>query len=290
MKFKTGVFTFNAITVILLFFFGACSYFGKKGGNETIIAKAFTKTLDLDDLKLALPKDLTGKDSVGFVKNYINQWIRQEILINKAEQNLSNDDKNFDKEIEDYKNSLVIYAFEKALVEQKLDTTVSVVEIEKYYKENPANFELKDNIIKVNYIKIQKKAPKVDKAKIWFRLTNEKDQKQLKDYCIQYADNFYFDDESWLLFDDLLKEIPIKTYNQEQFLENNRFVELQDADFLYLVNIKGFKIKDSVSPLSFETENIKNIIINKRKMKLIEQMKENLYNEALKNKDFEIIK
>jgi hypothetical protein len=290
MKFKTGVFSIHTFWVLLLFFFGACSYFGKKGSDQKIVAKVFDKTLDYDDLKLALPKDITGKDSVDFVKNYINQWIRQEILINKAEQNLSDDNKSFDKEIEDYKNSLVIYAFEKALVEQKLDTTVSVQEIEKYYKENPSNFELKDNIIKVNYIKIQKKAPKVDKAKTLFKSSNEKDQQQLKDYCIQYADNFYFDDDSWLLFDDLLKEIPIKTYNQEQFLENNRFVELQDAEFLYLVNIKGFKIKDGVSPLSFETENIKNIIINKRKIKLIEQMKQNLYNEALKNKDFEIIK
>ena len=102
---------------------------------------------------------------------------------------------------------------------------------------------------------------------------------------IDDLDNF---DQLVQLFDDLLKEIPIKTYNKEQFLQNNRLVEVQDSAYIYFVNIKGFKIKDSVSPLSFEKDNIKNIILNKRKLELIDSMNKDIYDNALKNKNFEI--
>ncbi|MBL7883316.1 MAG: peptidyl-prolyl cis-trans isomerase, partial [Bacteroidia bacterium] len=42
------------------------------------------------------------------------------------------------------------------------------------------------------------------------------------------------------------------------------------------------------SPLSFEKENIKNIILNKRKLKLIEQMQQDVYTDALNNNKIEI--
>ena len=81
----------------------------------------------------------------------------------------------------------------------------------------------------------------------------------------------------------MLKEIPIKTYDKEQFLQNNRFIEIEDSVSLFLVNIKGFKIKDSLSPLSFEKDNIKNLILNQRKLRLIEEMEKKAYEDALKN-------
>jgi hypothetical protein len=92
------------------------------------------------------------------------------------------------------------------------------------------------------------------------------------------------------LFDDLLKESPIETYDKEQYLKNNRFIELTDSDYLYFVNIKGFKIKDSLSPLSFERENIRNIIRNKRKLTLIQDMQKEVYEEALNKGEIEVKK
>jgi hypothetical protein len=86
----------------------------------------------------------------------------------------------------------------------------------------------------------------------------------------------------------LLKEIPIQTYNKELFLQNNRFVEVTDSTNSYFLNIKGFKIRNSLSPLSFEKENIKNIILNKRKLQLITKMKEDIYSDAANNKKIEI--
>lgn len=228
------------------------------------------------------------EDSAEAAKKFIHNWVREMLVLQQAEKNLSEDKKKFDKMADDYRKSLITYQYESELVEQKLDTVVNVEEIEKYYQENKSNFELKDNIIKVTYVKVRKNAPKVEKIKDWYRSNQVKDKDALSSYCYQYAENFFLDENTWLLFDDVLKEIPIKLYDKEQFLQNNRTIETQDSVYLYFVNIKGFMTKNSISPLSFEKENIRNIILNKRKVELIKKMREDIYNEAAANKSFEI--
>lgn len=237
-----------------------------------------------------IPAETDREDSIKIIKEYIDNWIRKQTVLHKAEANLKNDSSSYEiqKQIDDYKSSLVRFAYEKELIRQKLDTVVSFSEIESYYNNNKNNFELKNNIIKVVYLKTNRKSPKINKAKEWYKSDSPKDRKLLEDYCHQFAENYFLDETSWLLFDDLLKEIPIRTYDKEQFLKNNRFIEIEDSTYIYLVNIKGFRIKDSLSPLVFERDNIMNILLNKRKLKLIEEMEKNAYDEAQRKKDFEI--
>jgi hypothetical protein len=257
--------------------------------NRKVIARANTAYLYEDDIKDLVPFGSSAKDSVELIRKFIDNWIHETLVIQKAESNLPEDKKNVEKQLQDYRNSLIAFAYEKELVAQKLDTVVTEKEIEEYYNNNKANFELKDNIIKVIYIKVNKTAPEMKKLKEWYKSDEPKDKEQLASYCHQFAANFYLDDSSWLFFDDLLKEIPIQTYNKELFLQNNRFVEVSDSLFNYFVNIKGFKIRNSLSPISFETDNIRNIILNKRKLQLITKMKEDVYNDAVNNNKIEIL-
>jgi hypothetical protein len=266
----------------------SCSFFKHKEDGKKPVAKAFDQYLYSSDIKGLVPKGTSKKDSVSIVKNYIDSWIRTQLVLNKANKNLGEDEKDVEKQLEDYRTSLIIYAYEKSLINQKLDTTVSGFEIENYYNQHQDDFQLKDNIIKVLYLKLAKNSPKLSQVKQWYKSSNQKDRKLLEEYCHQYAINYYLDDDSWLQFNDLLKEIPIKTYDEEQFLKNNRYVEIEDSSNIYLVNISGFKIKESTSPLSFERDNIKSIIINKRKLVLIDDMEKKVYDESLKNNDFKI--
>jgi len=240
------------------------------------------------DVKGIIFNKSSEEDSVESVKKQINNWIRETLLLQKAEKNLSGELTNINKMVNDYRKSLLMYQYESELVKQKLDTVVSDGEVEKYYEENKSNFELRDNIIKVIYVKVRKNAPKAEKVKDMYKSSNTKDRDALTSYCHQYAENFFLDENVWLLFDDVLKEIPIKLYDKEAFLQNNRIIETKDSTHLYFVNIKGFMTKNSTSPLSFEKENIRSIIINKRKVEFIKKMREDIYNEAVESKSFEI--
>jgi hypothetical protein len=277
------------LIIIFLLAAGACK---NKSGNEAqrsgAVARAYDTYLLKEDLEGVVPAGIHGQDSINLVRNFINNWVRQQVILKSAEDNLDDEKKDVEKKLREYRNSLLTYAYERELVAQQLDTVVSAKEIEDFYNNNQGNFELKDNIIKVLYLKLNKNSPKMAKVKDWVKSEDPRDRRLLTEYATQYALNYFLDDQTWLFFEDLLKEIPIRTYDQEQFLRNNRNIEIEDSSMVYLVSIKGFKIKDSLSPLSFETANIRNMIINQRKLKLIEKMEASAYEEAGKKGHIEI--
>jgi hypothetical protein len=251
------------------------------------VARVNDAFLYQDELIGIIPEGSSPEDSALAARQFIENWMRETVVFQKAEKNIA-DMGEIETRIADYRRSLIIFAYEKALVSQNLDTNVTAEEIEKYYTENQESFELKDNIIKVTYVKVGKKAPDIQKLKQWYKSEKEQDKNSLASYCSQYAENFFLDD-TWLLFDDLLKEIPIKLYDKESFLQNNRLIEVGDSSSYYFLNIRGFKIKNSISPLSFEEENIRQTILNKRKLELIDKIKNEIFTEAQQNKDLEIL-
>jgi hypothetical protein len=260
----------------------------KMKGEGDVLAKVGDNYLYTSDIQGVIPVGSGKKDSAEILRNYINNWIDQRLIVIQAEKFLNNADKNFSKELEEYRNSLIVYAYEKQLVEQKLDTSVNLKEITDYYNKNQQNFQLKENIVKVLYVKLQVKDANISKVRSLLKSKREGDIEKLAGFVGNIAVNSYLDDQNWLFFNDLLKEIPIETYDQEAYLQNHRFIEINDDQYTYLVNFKDFKIKESLSPLSFEIENIRIIILNKRKLKLIEDMRKEVLEKARKNKDFEI--
>ncbi|MFN5347667.1 MAG: hypothetical protein ACK5B3_10615 [Bacteroidota bacterium] len=275
--------------VVGMFFLMACNKSNKATTDKTIIAKAYDNELYLEDIKKNIPAGTSKKDSIAILQSYIQNWLQKQVILKLAEDNLDEELKNVDEQLEEYRNSLMAYAYEREYIREKLDTTISSEEIEKYYNEHPENFQLKDNIVKCIFLRVPKNAPKIDRLRVLYKSEKDNDKQQLQNICYQYATDYYFNENEWLLFDDLLKKAPISAYDKEQYLKNNRFIEVTDSTSIYFINIKGFKIKESLSPLNFETDNIRNLIINKRKLDLIAKMEKDAYNNAIKEKDVEIL-
>jgi hypothetical protein len=279
-------------TVLNLAIFPSCQYFKKQPDPRPVaaVARVYDKYLYADDISRMITPGTSKEDSALMANSYIQSWIKQQVVLHKAETNLADEKKDVELKLEEYRNSLITHIYETELIRQRLDTVVTDQEIEKYYEDNQRNFELKDNIIKVLYLKVKKNAPKINKVKDWYKSSNDKDRTKLEEYCYQYATDFHLDDETWLLFDELLKRVPIKTYDKEAFLKNNHFIEVEDSTDLYLVNIKDMKIRESLSPLAFVRDDIRVLIINKRKLSLIKEMEKASYDEALQKNEFEIYK
>ena len=253
-----------------------------------MLARVHDEYLYESDLKGITTPGMVAKDSLAITKSYIENWVRQKLVIHQAEENLSEAQMDFSRQLENYKNSLIIYEYENALIRQNLDTLITDEEIQNYYDVNQQNFLLKDNIIQMQYVKLQLKSKNLNQFKKLLSSNTPDDKNKLSDLCEKQAEDYFLDDQNWLLFSDLLKQIPIKTYNQEDFLKNHRDLEYQDSMFIYLVRFKDFKIKESVSPLSFEKLRIRDIILNKRKIELINRMQDDIYSSSRKKNIFEI--
>lgn len=252
------------------------------------MARVYDDYLYESDLKGLVAPGSLPKDSLLLTRGFIDNWVRQRLMIQQAEKNLTDSQMDFSRQLENYKNSLTIFAYENALVRQKLDTLVTEEETQNYYDANQQNFLLKDNIVQIQYVKLPLKTTISKQIKKLLNSNGQDEKNKLADLCEKNAADYFLDSENWLFFNDVLKQIPIKTYNQEEFLQNHRDLEYQDSMYVYLVRFKDFKIKESVSPLNFEKQRIRDIILNKRKVELIGRMQEDIYINAQKKSVFEI--
>jgi len=253
--------------IVFLLFVASC---GQKS-NEIPLAKVGSKYLYISDIRNIVPASISEADSISYVKNYIQDWVQQQVLSHYADEELNSKEKKFEQQIENYQRSLLIFSYENKYVRSHIDSIIKVKDIQNYYDTHKSDFELKSNIVKVNYVKLSKGHPFTNKIKQML-FSDKPNKKKIEQICQQNAENYFLDDNAWLMFEDILKEIPINTYNQEQFLQNNREIEIEDSSYVYIVKFKDFKIKDELSPITYEKENIQNIILNKRKMDLIEKL------------------
>ncbi len=260
------------------------------GPASKTIAKAGDESLSLDDYKENYISIESVKDSTILAKRSIESWAIESLFYQEAMAKLNAEEIDIDKQVEAYKKSLVNYIYQTKLIEANLDTNITLPEIEQYYSEHEDNFILKENIVKVNYFKIPVKASGLEKIKRLLRSYAyvPKDVEQLKNLCMQNAENFFMNDSTWLFLEDVKKEIP-KLRDQPDFnLSQGRVVEFTDDLYYYYLKIKEVKVKNGLSPLNFEKQDIKNFIINKKKTELINQYKLQLLEKAKAEKKFEI--
>jgi len=255
--------------------------------NREPVARVHEAFLYRDEVEERIPNNLSVEDSLALAKSITYSWIERQLLVHQAEKNLDTEIKDVEKKLQEYRNDLLIYAYQNELIQQKLDTTISESEIEEYYQSNQDHFKLKDYIVKVQYVRLDTNAPKVEEVKTWMRKDDEESRTQLEEYCYQFASNFYLDDQNWLYLDDVLKEVPVEVYNKANFVRSRQLIEHQDSTNVYLLKISSYQLKDGVSPLSLERDKIKSMLLNKRRSDFLNQLKEDLRNEAISKNNFE---
>ncbi len=257
--------------------------------HEKVIASVYDETLTISDLQAMVPDFDLQSDSIEIQSHYIDTWIQKQVLLQEAKEYLSRKEQNFDQELKEYYQSLLIFAYENKKTNDLLKKEISENELRQYYEDHKTEFEMRKNIVKINYIKFPIDFKQAETAKKLLFLDNrsEKDQKKLENLCNNFAQNMYMKNK-WLLFEDILKEIPINAYNQEHYLQQNRNIELRDTSSIYLIKIIDFKINETYFPFDVVKDNIKEIMLNHRRQELLKQIRKEAFEKAKKQHAIEI--
>lgn len=279
----------TTLCLTLLFFAVGCDVF-KKDEERTVVARVKEHQLYLDQLVLALPDNLTEADSLNFANGYIESWATQMLLLNKAELNLPEEEKNVELQLEEYRRSLIIYKYQRQLIGQMLDTTITDKQTQEYYDNNKDNFELQDNIARALLVKLDKDSKDVDQVRKWMRSDKEESREELEAFCIQHAKAYHLNDEAWVPLEELIAKIPKTSYLNVNYFSTYHFAHVQDSTAHYLIDVKDIKYKNSVSPIEFEKQNIRSILLNQRKLELTRKLEESILKEAIAKNEFEILK
>lgn len=280
------VFRSIAISILALAILVACTE-SKKAPREKPLARVQNEYLYPSDLRDIFSPGISPEDSQLIAHNYIEKWVRTRLLVLKAEEVLSDEQKNVQEEIENYRNSLLIFRLEQSLLRDKLDTVVSTTEVEEYFKENSSNFVLNQPVVKALYIKVRNSAADLDKLRGWLSSSNDEDLEKLEDYGFKYADKFDFFNNEWIYLSDIAANLPANRQNSETLISARR-IELADTMFHYFVKIREFIPAGEVAPLSLVEAKVRTILLNKRKVKYINEIEINIYNDGQKNNYFEV--
>ena len=272
--------------IIILFFLSACTFLQRDDVDDPVLARVYDKYLLSSQVIPVLPKNITGSDSIAFIRNYVEKWIQQQVLLHEAQSILTAGEQDFARQLEEYRNSLMLFTLERKLVQQYLDTVVDDNAIKAYYEENKEQFELRGNIVKFDYIKIPVKSKQLKDFRRLMQSERPSDSALLEDYSRKYSTDYWFA-RDWVFLNDMLGEVPIELENQENFLRRTKYTEKKDSLFWYLLRINDFKTTDSVPPLAFEADNIRNIIINSRKLKILDDKKKEITSNAYAIKEAE---
>lgn len=260
----------------------ACNSFLAK---DEPIAKVGEHLLTMKELSGHVPDYLDDTDSALWAEDYIKKWVQRELLHLKAEENLKAELKDVSKELEEYRNSLIVYRYKNELVKEKMDTAVSDANIQKYFTEHRESFILNRNIVKAIYIKIPVQVSNPDNIKDLCMTENKEKQAKLNEYCMSYAKAYDRFNDQWVAADMVLKNIPAVIKDQDQFLERNRFVETTDINYYYIVYIRDYRLSGSISPIEYVQNDIRNLILSKQKIEFLKQIEKDIYKEGIdKNK------
>jgi hypothetical protein len=260
----------------------------KPDKNGKPLARANDRYLYISDLKEVIPAGTTGNDSAAIVKNFVERWVRNQLLLGKAEQNLTDAEKNVDQQIENYRSSLLIYAYQQSYLRQKLDTVVSDTEMLGYYNQNRSNFILSEPKMKGMFIKVPATAPDIAKVQLWYCSDDAESIKNLEGYCFKNASIYDHFDEDWVSLNQVLSMMPDNGGNYLSALQYRKCLEVKQKDFVYFLNVKEMIQEGTVSPFELVKNDIHNIILNKRKVRLIEELENNIFSDAQNREYFTI--
>ncbi len=264
-----------------------CRYF-KGGTNEEYVAKVDGNTFLLKDLKSQLPAGMTKPDSLARVNDILTRWVKKELLLKMAEENLEENQKDLSREIDDYRNSILIHRYQQQLLNQKLDTVLTDADIRHYFDIHPEKFRLDINIVKAVYVEIPKNVARADQIKRWMSENSARSMSELESYSFQYATKYDHFNNDWVDFNTILARIPGVTEQPDELLKSSKFHQFSNLNNYYFILINDYILAGEKAPYDFVKDRIESLILNSRKMEFLQDLEKNIYEKGKRENRFTI--
>ncbi len=274
------------LTVIGLLVAG-CQYF-QKDVDKTPVAKIYDTYLYFEDISPAVYTQKSPEDSINAIHQYIEDWAYKTLLLKQAERNV--DTIKINRLVEQYRRDLLTDTYKDLLLQKYIDTVVSTDTLQWYYNKYRQYFLSKEAELKPKFLVVDKNHQKIQKFKKWFF----SDKQIYFDSLIKNTNNFSkynLTANKWYLVPDFKKELRVFDRMNDKFIlkKAKKFV-LTDSLSLYLVFVNDVVLQNQTMPLSMVQDDLKQLVLSKRKQAALSQMENNIKQEAISKKIFKIIK
>lgn len=266
-----------------------CSCKGTQPADDAdVLVKVKDRTLGRSEIKQQIPRGLSSADSMLFAESLEKKWVKDALVYDVALRNLEGEDKaEVDKLVEEYRHSLIRYRYQEQLIRERLSSEFQESDKLSYYEENQKKFVLDKALVKGLFLKIPVDAPGLSDVKGWYRSTSEASLEKIEKYSVQNATIYEYFYDKWVDFDEVMDNIPIHVSNPNAFLKANKYVEVADSSYCYLLNIKEYLPSGSVEPYDYASPHVTEMLVNQRKVEFLKKFEDELYNDAIRSGDVE---
>ena len=274
--------------LLSLFLFSvSCNQF--KVSKEEVIARVGSVYLYRTDLEKELDLFINKDDSILKTRNFIDQWARNQIILQQAKINLNLEEiESLDALIDQYKIDLYSNTYKQTVLNKSIDTIISLQELDSFLIQNQSIFKLNSPLYQVRYIQLPHDNVDVNEIKRSFQRFNTEDVYFLDSLSFQFT-NHILVDSVWINKSNLLSEISfLNQENLNKYIKKAQFFEIEDSLGVYLFFVKNHLMKGDIPPNEVLSLTIKNIILNQRKLKFNKQFEKDILHDAIKSKTYEI--
>lgn len=279
--------------LLLFLFFGLVLQACVPGGSQSsdkdqLLAEVYNKTLSLSELEGMIPEGMSAEDSALIINAYLERWMRDEVMMHEAEKSIPQD-LNIDKLVQDYRASLIRYNYEKVLVEQLLDSTITQQELNAFYQKNKEQYQLETPIVRCHLIKVPLSAPNLSKLQAWWNSDDAADFDSMVAFSNNYASIHQLEDSTWFKVADIASFLPRGTLTEGNVSAKKDFI-IRDEGSQYFFKVLEVVSKKEIAPLSYIEDQATKVILHKRKIELLEDRKEQMYKDALRKNNVQVFK
>ncbi len=269
-------------SLVLLFWASACQESSDKDKGKPV-AEAYGKKLTRSELQKRIPRSLNGADSQRVAETSVQNWVREQVLLRKAREELPSKKKDFEERIRDYRRSLMIHALEKEYLKKELDSTIDKTERRTYYQKNEKEFLLDGPIVKRVFVQLHQDSIRYLSA---FMNALRKDstarKKALDPLCEEHSLHCSGPGKRWVRLESLLTRTPFEAKDPERFLQKKGVRRLDKEGNIFLLRILDHRNSGELAPFSMVEEKVDRMIINERKRAIIERLHQNALLDAKK--------
>lgn len=279
------------IAVIILFVLPAilsCRAISSFLADSEVVAQVGSEKLYRSDLDKIIPRGMMPEDSARMARQYIHTWASDHIYLKVALEQLSKAERDVTVELEDYRKSLLKYRYEQLYVNERLDTSVTIENIEQYYESHKDKFMLDRPIVKARYLNIAADSPALPKIRKRMSSTEAGDLVEADSLAFSSAVKFTTWSDRWIDMSVLAGEY-MTGYETLVASINKGWIEKVDTlGQMRLTYISAMIGKGKTAPVEFCEQKIKDIIISSRKHELVQNLERDLLNDACETGQFKI--
>lgn len=274
---------FACIVIALL---TSCRAIGDFVHDGDVAAKVGSHKLYLSELEALIPNGVSAEDSTRLAEQYIRSWATGCLYADMAEQQLSKSEKDVSRELEDYKNSLLRYRYEQRYVNERLDTTVSRQEIEKYYEDHSDLFILDIPILKARFLDIMKDSPNYETIRRRMSSNRYEDIAEADSLAYSSALRYVDWSERWIDAVTLAREFGTDYGTMLSKLSGSYIEMREERGDLKVAYVLETRKVGTLAPLEYCEDRIRDIIISNRKHRLLTTLEQDLLDDALAKENF----